>query len=322
MTLLVLTQASGGAPACEGVNGSMNAVINFCVTHASLGGDAWAREHNNAGSFTSIWRPAIGNRFRLYCRHDSSVSGGAQRAIVRGCESASAYNVRVDEFPTSSQVADASSNWLASTTADGTDRNWIAVVTGTFLILAVKTDGNLWDYFFFGDVPGTESGDAYDTVCMVRNSATATSSIVAVQPVVNTGTSAGNIVFWARDISGAVKSSRGAVYATGNALGLVTSGYAMKGGYGNRINREKIALTCGGSTTTTAGVLGIIRRGWLPNIWNPLHTASSASGVVSEDTATDTPYHASALFRVLQTVNSMGSSFILEESDTWSAPSG
>lgn len=320
MTLLVLTQASGGAPACEGVNGSMNAVIHFCVTHTSLGGAAWVRDYNDAGSYTSIWRPASGNRFSLYCRHDSAVSGGAQRAVVRGCESASAYNTRVDEFPTAAQVADASANWLASSTADGTDRNWIAIVTGTFLLLCVKFDGTLWDMYFFGDTPGSESGDAYDTVCLTRASTGVSASAIGTHNM--SSQVQANTVYWARDISGTIKSSRGGFACMGSVIGAVSSLPIMKGGFNNGIRREKIAIHCIGSTTTTVGVMAIARRGWLPNVWQPHHSTGSGSGVVSEDTGSDTAYHASAAFRIIQILSSMNASIILEESDTWSAPSG
>lgn len=318
MTLVVLTQASSGAPAMEGVNGSMNAVLNWALTHTSLGADAWAREFHNGPTNESIFRAASGNRFRLYVRHDSSASGGAQRCIIRGCESASAYNTRTDEFPTSSQVPDSQSNWLASSTADGTDRNYIVLVSATWVALFVQADGTSWEMGFFGDVLGGESGDAYDTMCMVRN-VTTTSVTLAVHPLQNVPTST-STVFWARDISGAFKSSRGWLQSSGTSIGTCGTTPAYKGGYNNAIRREKISIGCIGSATTTTGTMVMMRRGWLPNIWQPLH--SGIGGVGNGDTGADTPYHASSSFRILWSQATGTTSFIIEESDTYSAPSG
>lgn len=319
MTLIVLTQASSGAPAMEGVNGSMNAVLNWALTHTSLGADAWAREFNNDPTNESIFRAASGNRFRLYVRHNSSASGGAQRCIIRGCESATAYNARTDEFPTSSQVADSGSNWLASSTADGTDRNYIVLVAPTWVALFVQADGTAWEMGFFGDVLGGESGDAYDTVCMVRNT-TLLVFTLSVQTISN-APNTNDKIFWCRDISGAIKSSRGWLQATGTSLGAtVSNAPAMKGGYNNAIRREKLALGCIGSATSTVGTMVMIKRGWLPNIWQPLH--NGLGGVGNGDTGADTPYHASALFRVLYGNAAATSGYIIEESDTYSAPSG
>lgn len=319
MTLIVLTQASSGAPAMEGVNGSMNAVLNWALTHSSLGADAWAREFHNGPTNESIFRAASGNRLRLYVRHDSSASGGARRCVIRGCESASAYNARTDEFPTSAQVADTSSNWLASSTADGTDRNYIVLVAPTWVALFVRYNGTLWEMGFFGDVLGSESGDSYDTIAVVRNSTNEAAAVTASASVSNAPSSlAASPIFWARDISGAVKSTRGWFQTSGSQLGAVANAPAMKGGYNNAVRREKIAIGCSGSSTTSVGSMTMMRRGWLPNIWQPLH--SGLGGIPSEDTGTDTPYSASALFRILETIS--GSALIVEESDTYSAPSG
>ncbi len=312
---IVLTQASASAPAMEGVNGAMNAVLNFCLTHSSLT-NPWVRDHNDAGSFTSIWRAANGNRFPLYCRHDSAVSGGAQRAVVRGCESAAAYNSRTDEFPTAAQVADTSANWLASSTADGTDRNWTAIVTDTWIRLWVKFNGTNWEMHFYGDVARSDTSDAYNTVCISRNS-TGTTQVLSNMSTDNTVATQSK-VFWARDIAGGVKSSRGSVQCSGTALGTVTSAATYKTGYLSRIMREKIALGCIGSSTTTPGTTAQVRRGWLPNLWQPQHGSTGA--VVDQDTATDSAYSGSALFRFY--VPTGTSSLIEEESDTWSIPSG
>jgi len=322
MTLIVLTQASASAPACEGVNGSLNAVVNFCVTHTSLGAGAWAREFNNAATNESIFRPASGNRFRLYLRHDSVASGSATRCIARGCESASAYNLRTDEFPLAAQVADASANWVPSTTADGTDRNYIAIVTETFLLLFIRVDGTTFEMCFFGDVPGTESADTYDTFITCRQTTVTTiASNVSGSLISNIGAiPTAGCGFWARSIDGSIKSTRGFFLASGTALGTVINAPAMKVGYSNRIVREKISIGCGGSQSTTVGVLHILRRGWLPNVWQPQH--NGRGGVASEDTAADTPYSASALFRIISAGGAAANSLITEESDTWSAPVG
>jgi len=90
----------------------------------------------------------------------------------------------------------------------------------------------------------------------------------------------------------------------------------MRGGYQNRLLRERVAVHDNGSTTGTFGVLGIPKRGWLPNVWQPMHYG--LGGVADGDTFTDSVYNPAAAFRVIDSPGS--GTVILETTDTWSKP--
>ena len=62
----------------------------------------------------------------------------------------------------------------------------------------------------------------------------------------------------------------------------------------------------------------MLKRGWLPNMWNPIHTGTGT--LSDQDTFTDTSYNASAVFRAFTYSSSYV--IIMEETDTWTLPSG
>ena len=313
MTWLALSDASPGATRNAGTNGDLCTLLDWALPQAG-----WAIEYT--ASNARVYRPAIGNRFRLHVRHDSAVSGAAQRALVRGCENASSATVLTDPFPLSGQVADASSNWLVSSSADTTTRPFRIYLSETFVYYfsQYSSTANLWEMGFFGDV-APELSDSWGTICSVRGdatNATATAAGLRQNVATNIGATAGGI-YWARDISGAIKSSTGILYASGINLGNVASSTAARGGYGNRIYRECVGANDRASTSTTAGVLGLVKRGWVPNMWSGLH---AGRGVIADiDTFTDTAYNPLASFRIL---GSGGNTpfVIMEETDTWVSP--
>lgn len=90
----------------------------------------------------------------------------------------------------------------------------------------------------------------------------------------------------------------------------------MQGGYGNRIVREKMGVTCIGSSTSTVGSLALVKRGFLPNLHLPIHSGIGA--VTTLDTFEDVS--SGADFRVA--IANVNAAVIVETSDTWSAPSG
>jgi hypothetical protein len=123
-------------------------------------------------------------------------------------------------------------------------------------------------------------------------------------------------VHWCRDRSGATKATTGCLWGMA-AFGSVPSTPVARAGYSNRVRREKVGVSCVGSSTTTANNMAIDRRGWLPHIWNPIHTGLGT--LVEGDTMTDTAYHASANFVVLTQASGFA---LLETSITWSYPGG
>lgn len=313
MTWLVLTNASSGATRNAGTNGDLCTLLDWALPQAG-----WAIEYT--ASNARVYRPGSGLRNRLYVQHDSAVSGNAGLATVRGCENASSATVLVDPFPLVAQIANNASNWLVSNTANTTDRPFRIYLSETFVFYfsQASTTAEAWDMGFFGDVSPAFSGDSWYTVCDIRNS-----TGVVVGPglgqTCGAAVVAGSNLFWCRDVTGATKSSRGVIYASGTGgtgMGALTGGTGARVSYQNRIYREKVGATDGASTSTTTSALGLPKRGWIPNLWNPLHLGR---GTVSDvDTFTDTTYNPLASFRLLSAASAQCT--IIEETDTWSAP--
>src|SRR5690606_4387776 len=113
-----------GAPILTGQNGSFNAVCNWIV--GLVGG---TRIYHDGASNQSVFQWPGGHQQSFYVCHDSSLSGAAQRAIWRACESATgyAYADLVNPYPSVSQVADNASNVLCSTTANATARAYAGI---------------------------------------------------------------------------------------------------------------------------------------------------------------------------------------------------
>jgi hypothetical protein len=313
MAVLVLSELTPGAPVLSGTNGALCSLLDWGLLQ-----NGWAIEYTATNS--RIYRAGSGNRYRLSVRHDSAISGSAALATVRGCENASSVSALIDPFPTVAQNTDANACWIASDAVSAVARSFRFLVSPTWMILAVKAgSANAWDVQFFGDVPKTYAEDAWNTICTSR----ATTSLGVDNSVVSEPISSGFFIaqkmFWARGIDGGAKSVRGFLSTSNlSVIGASAGSPAARAGYGNRIVREKIAISdCGGSSAVVSA-LAVARRGWLPNIWSPFHNGTG--GMTSADTHTDTAYALGSLFRIIPT---SGFGFVLlEESDTWTAPSG
>lgn len=306
-----LTNASGGAPNLNSVNGSLCLVLDWALV--TLG---WAIEFTD-GANSRVYRAATGNRHRLWVRHDSAISGLASRATVRGAESATSATAVTNPFPTVAQTGDTLSIWKCGQAGTpATNVPYVIYGSGTFFILFSRLSATgAWRMNFFGDVPG-EYATAYDTVVRVDN--LTTDSTTGGNAVGQSAISQNSKDFWARGIDLATLSVYGGMQITANSLvasGRSISFPVMRGGYQNRIVREKIALCDIGSASTTIGVLAISKRAWLPNLWAPCH--SDVGGVVDQDTFTDSVYSATAIFRVF---DGGAWTYIVEETDTWSMP--
>ncbi len=320
MPTLVFSDTSAGAPVLNGVNGSLNAVLDWALPQ-----NGWAIEFTATNA--RVYRASTGNRLRVSVRHDSAISGSAAAATVRGCESATSATALVDPFPTTAQLADASAIWKVSSTTGATACKYFLVVSPVCVVLMVKSlAGDYWETQIFGDLPKSYSIDVWNTICTSVGGAYGYSfaqscfseNVSGYAPTLSTR------LFWARSIDGVIKSSRGWLngscpMSSTAVPGAVTSSSAARGGIGNYILREKAALGCGGASGTSPNYnIAAPRRGWIPNIWFPLH--SGTNGMTSADSFSDTAYAAGALFRIVPTYTS--GFVLLEESDTWNPPNG
>lgn len=82
-----------------------------------------------------------------------------------------------------------------------------------------------------------------------------------------------------------------------------------------------IHLCTGAQSVITSSSLSLPQRGYLPNLWAPLHNGRGS--INARDTFTDTAYNPSATFRCFTSSNSANAAMIIvEETDTWSPPNG
>lgn len=312
MATIFLNESSSGAPTLSGTNGTLCTVLDWALVQ-----NGWTVEYT--ASNQRVYRPGAGKRFRLYVAHDSTVSGAATLATIRGCESASAASIAglVDPFPTVAQITNVSSTVLVSSVIGATARPYQIIVGTDFMVMTIgTTSANTtgWDIFAFGDWGSA----AWDTgIWIGANNSTNTSTRAMSTPATQ-GPSASGKVFWCRTIDGSQKSAYGSFNMSSLTFGLVTNTPAMRGGYLNRIVREKVSVSDNGSNTVTTGALVMHKRGWLPFVWNPVH--NNIGSVTSDDVFQDTAYSATTNFRVCPASTTV--SVILELGDTWTVPSG
>lgn len=321
MAILHYTEATGGLPNSGRLSGTDGDLVG--ILDIALVANGWAIEFSTGNA--RIYRPASGNRFRLYVNDAAAVSGAATLALVRGCENASAASNAglTDAFPTAAKIADSSSNWVKSSAANTTARNFDIFVGTTWVAYYVNFSGatNVWDFGFFGDLSPCLSGDSYATLAVVRNSSSA-ATVSNTADGINAGT--GNLCYnICRSYDGTVKSTTGGVWANiAGKMGTISGMPAAQGGPSTGIDRFKaVTMDTGTTTTTSSATLGLPQRAYIPNFWVPLHLGRGSTN--ARDTFTDTAYNASSAFTLFPVANVSSSGFtILETSDTWSPPSG
>lgn len=319
MAIVHLTEASSGAPRLSGTNGDLCAVLDWALVQ-----NGWAIEYTSGNA--RVYRPGSGNRFRLHVNHDSATSGNAGLAVVRGCENASGATTLTDPFPTVALLGNTLSNWLVSSAASTTARNFDIFVGTTFVIYAVNFSGatNVWEVHFFGDAPPTLAGDPYNTTLFVRNSTSTASQIFFTGSM---SASPGGLltVWWCRSFDGSVKSTRGAYLFSTTAWGEIDSTALPKVflGPSGGLDSTKVPVADSGSTSGTgSATLGMPYRGWLPNFRMPIHSGRQAATPNARDTYTDTALSASFLGTIFCQNNAAASGVVVIEGDTWAPPSG
>lgn len=320
MSIVHLTEASPGAPRLSGTNGDLCGVLDWALPQ-----NGWAIEYTATNA--RVYRPGIGNRFRLAVQHDSAVSGNAGLAVVRGCENASSATTLVDPFPTVALVANTSANWLVSSAVNTTGRAFDIFIAPTWVHFIVNFSGasNVWEWNFFGDVSPSLSGDSYNTLVTVRNSSLTSSPVVFSGSTTNAGLfQTKNTVWWCRDFSGTVKSTTGALTAGLVSNGVISAAPQIFAGPSGKLESKKVEVCdAGGTTTTPSSTLSIACRGWMPNIRLPLHSGRQVSTPNSRDVFSDSGYDPLFLGTVFtQSNGAAGVTLVIEGSDTWVPPDG
>lgn len=321
MALMWLRSTDVGAPTLNGVNGSLCNVLNWALVQ-----NGWAVEYTATNA--RVYRPGSGNRRRLHVRHDSAISGAANKATVRGCENATSATALVDPFPTVAQVANNACKWQTSQTADATARPWKILLAPTFFYLFVMQDGSIGHtIYFFGDVPPAEAGDVWNTMIWQDADINVDGSYAplwsAIQQTIVCNPP--SRFYWCRNIDGTVKSIPAAMVGHSASYVGVTSGLPVaREGYNSKIHHEKLAYCCPGAQASISPTKSIFRRGWAPNLWQGLHNGRGTTNLCNQgDTFTNTAYNAAATFSIdlIYSIDSTGYPWIIiEETDTWVNP--
>lgn len=315
MSFHVLTWTQPGAPSLYPTDGRLVAVLDWALPQGG-----WTIDDSSGNA--RIYRSPSGRY--LYVNNTTATSGGPSGALVRGCESGSSIGALVNPFPTVAQSSDTNCNWKFTNTnsVNTQTRPWKVVIIDDFfwfLASPFSEAETTWAMWGFGGVP-TPYVDDYACVIGARNTSLGSGSFDSLGSLAGVaslawGSGANNIICWQRNVDGSILSSRGTYnHSSTSAVGTLTAAPAPRGGYQNRIFRESIAFNDLGSQTASAGSLGLVKRGYAPNLWGPLHNGTG--GLSSEDTFQDTAYDPAAVFRPHPSAHGSGI-FILEETDTW-----
>jgi hypothetical protein len=325
MAFNYLTWQDSGAPTLNGVNGSLtNSGGTGVLDWALVTKAGWTKSQTATNG--SVFTPVTGNCV-LMVIHDSATSGSAKGATVRAGESASGVSSAslTNPFPTVALIADGSSCWTASTTADSTQRPYYILVTDSFLFIwmghgyttanynTVNTSSNA---HVFGQFSKALSSDSYNTILSVSNqvpssSACCFANAVGTVPLINTR-------LWAdRSPDGAVFSPCQTILTpAGTQVGNPSGVPAYPNGIDNKLHLSKLALADTYAQSAAVGAKSLQVRGFLPNLWCPLETVGT---LINSKTFVDSSYNGAALFQYLVDTT-QSHRVILETTNTWSAP--
>lgn len=315
--MTITKSTDGGAPSLTGVNGSFNDFLNTLL----IAQGNWTREYHNAGTNESVFRANTGSiRPYFYVRHDSSVSGNAAAATVRGAESATGYAFAdlTDVFPTVAQQSDSNSIWSIAFNTSATNWEMFAWDRGFILFVDHFSQDDIREMYLFGELPKLDADDDWCAVIATRSSTHTASStqVLSDGTAFACATNQDNFYFM-RDATGTIKSSKGGLHGPPNTLGDVPNLSVPQGGYKSAVNRQKLYLNCLGSATATVGANAISRRCAVPNVWAPLHDGQGSLDITTE--FQDSTYDPAANFGVMPSYNNAWC--IVELTDTWAVPS-
>jgi hypothetical protein len=284
-------------------------------------GEGWTKPFT--GTNGAHYQQAGGSGYQLFVNDNAPGAAGAREAIWRGCESATAYGVLTDAFPTAALVTDANCVIRKSDTADATPRTYWAVADDRFIILVIQFGTSNRDCYIFGDIEPTWTGDSYACIVNNRGTPSNTNNNLAFGSGVTLDlTSVSNANIWfARTISGTLKVTRGTMMGIQSArIGNLSNYYPYPHPSTSKLHMRRLSARCNGNSTTTPNNEASI-RGAIPFFMEAI-----CSGFVSAlddlDTFTDTAYDASSQFIIICAGSNMtsfnDSRYILQTAGTWS----
>jgi hypothetical protein len=263
-----LNQSSSGAPRNSGTNGDLTALLQWALVTNSN----WSSVYDDGLSPVKkrIWQPNGGGPVFM-CNHDNAVSGGATLALVRMAESQSGGTL-TDPFPTVVQNADGTSNWMPSSAASTTTRDFHIVVWETGLIYASRASGtaNTWEIGYLAKCDSRYGAADSTYSWMIGNR--------------NINTTAFTMLGQAGNPVPTIAVQRN--FAMRNVLGTIKSEYCVPdyplttGGSGSftgmpgatsvpdaAFERKKFLFHAAGTASGTTGALASIDRFCVPFLW-------------------------------------------------------
>jgi hypothetical protein len=183
---VVYRSTDGSAPVLTGTAGDLVNLLDKCLV-SGFGAKAaagWTKPYTATNA--AVFRMGGGNQFYLDVNDNGASNGltgaSGQEAAVRGYEVMTAASTGTGPFPTTAQVAAATSNWRKSATASATARGWFMIADDRSFVLGIL-DGDtasMYKLYYFGDVYSLKAGDAYRSAITVRtvvNSTAATGTL-------------------------------------------------------------------------------------------------------------------------------------------------
>jgi hypothetical protein len=149
------------------------------VGYGAKAAAGWTKPYTATNA--AVFRMGAGNQFYLDVNDNGASNGltgaSGKEAAVRGYEAMTAVSTGTNPFPTTAQIAAATSNWRKSASADAVARGWFIIADDRSFILGIL-DGdtaNAYKLYTFGDLYSLKASDAYRVAITVRtavNSAT------------------------------------------------------------------------------------------------------------------------------------------------------
>lgn len=320
MSFYHFTSSDSGAPTLNGVDGAGITLLDWIIVTKG-GGTKLFSDTNKA-----VYQLAGGSGRVLRAEHAAATSGTAQRMTVRCAISATDVDTLVNPYPTVALESNSESVWTLSTTSNSTARAYWGIVSDTYMYLVVQAAGGNACYIgSFGDFAPAIATDGWNGWITINGQASnSTGYFFGLPSAVPAAAQAR--MYLAADINGTVKSTIGTPVRIGAQSDFgslpVSHGNAptYPAPYDAKLHLCEIAISCYGSQSSTAGTYALALRGWLPNIWQPLHAQSL---IATGDTFSASGYSGSASFTLASASTSSGAagSFVaFETTNTWAAP--
>lgn len=326
---------TAGAPTVTSADGGICNMMDWLLVTTN----GWTKLYES--STARVYQQGGGTGFCLFLDHNSTTASSSTwkgLVVVRGCESASSISTLVDPFPTVSQRANSSIllELKNSRYVTAVPVKWWAWVTNSFILL-ISEQYEIGDVgitlrrglFAFGtpQSSGLYGTDSWNCLLMAKGvsySAPQTPWVYATSGYGIAPSPYGSL-FWARDISGTIKSTTGVITSPhSSGLGRCDGMGAYGTGFGSLRWRQQAIVACSGSSTTTPGVNALLQRSYLPNIWLPITGVDADYNVIQgEFIDSRNPGTAADLkaFRAGSYPSNSGlydSGIIIQTSDNWS----